>query len=193
MNRLATSYYYEMKKLLIYRRGWLFLVGILLLQFGTAFFAKPSQYDVFDRKLYASYTETYGGVYSAETEKAILAEKQAEDSVMNQKDPIQVTSAEELSRQTEQKMLAAMKSAALAELHFCRREAAGCFSVLFGQRMFRNRCHEAVCASGSGISDILFAFENSDLPLCSRTGCGKTASLKQAPPHRCDAGELWRY
>ncbi|MBP0971076.1 MAG: hypothetical protein J5753_03450 [Oscillospiraceae bacterium] len=126
MNRLITSYCYELKKLLIYRKGWLFLLGILVLQAVTAIVAKPSQYDAFDRKLYASYTETYSGVCSTETENAILAEKQAADTVMNQTDAVQVTDAEEISRQTEQKMLAAMKSAALAELQNKYSRLASC-------------------------------------------------------------------
>ena len=77
MKRLLTSYCYEMKKLLIARKGLAALILIVLLQIGIAFFARPIQNYYFEKELYESYTERYGGSYSNETQRLIYANQQA--------------------------------------------------------------------------------------------------------------------
>lgn len=116
MNRLFTSYKYELKKLLFVRKGWIVLLGIIFLQIGMAFFVKPSREYVFDKGLYAGYIELYGEEYSEEAAEKIKAELQSADKIINETDLTQLTDAEEIEELSEQIILASMKRNVLSEL-----------------------------------------------------------------------------
>lgn len=116
MNRLFISYKYELKKLLFVRKGWMVLLGIILLQIGMAFFVNPSREYVFDKGLYAGYIELYGGEFSEEAAGKIEAELQSADKIINETDLTQLTNAEEIEELSEQIILASMKRNALSEL-----------------------------------------------------------------------------
>ena len=87
MNRIVTSYCYELKKLLLVRRGWLFLLGAVLLQIGIACIAKPAEIYSYDRGIYASYVEHFGGAYSIQTEKALHAQWTVINAIILKNDP----------------------------------------------------------------------------------------------------------
>ena len=116
MNRFATAYCWELKKLLWYKKGWLFLALILLLQIGIACLAAPTEPDAFDRSIYAGYIGQFGGVYSADTAQAIGAEIESVDRFLAQNDPSAMTAAAATESQTEQYFLATMKRNALSAL-----------------------------------------------------------------------------
>lgn len=126
MNRLFTSYKYELKKLLVVRKGWIILVGIILVQFGIALFAKPSQEYVFDKGLYAEYVEIYSGEYSEETAAKIGAELESADKTANETDISQLTDAEEIEKLSNQMILASMKRNALSALQSKYAELSEC-------------------------------------------------------------------
>ena len=126
MNRFATSYRYEMKKLLIVRKGWIFLLVILLGQIGIASFAKPSEIYTFDKGLYTGYVEHYGGEYSAETEEAIQAEMIELAEAMQQSDPAEMTSVFEMEEQSDKQLLNSMKNNAMIELQAKYSRLASC-------------------------------------------------------------------
>ena len=125
MNRFGTAYCWEMKKLLWYRKGWLFLILVLLLQIGIVCLAAPTEPDAFDRSLYAGYIARFGGIYSEETAQAIRAEAEAVDRFLEQNDPSVLTTAAATESQTEQYLLATMKRNALSALeNKCERLAS---------------------------------------------------------------------
>lgn len=126
MNRLATSYRYEMKKMLIVRRGWIFLLGIILLQICIACLAKPSEIYTFDKELYKGYIEHYGGEYSTETEQAIQAEMAELAEGMRQSASTEMTSAFEMTEQSDKQLLNSMKYNALMELDAKYSRLASC-------------------------------------------------------------------
>lgn len=116
MSKLSVSYLYEMKKLLFVRKGWLFLIGILMLQIGFACFANPVRSDVFDRELYAEYIVKFGGVYSAETAQAIVDEIEGEMQLAAEQDTELLHTAQDWEMYNNRMMLANMKLAALNAL-----------------------------------------------------------------------------
>lgn len=126
MNRLFTSYKYELKKLIVVRRGWILLLGIILAQFGIALFVNPSQEYVFDKGLYADYVELYGGEYSEETAIKIKAELQSADKIVNETDLTQITNTDEIEALSEQMILASMKRNALSALESKYTELSEC-------------------------------------------------------------------
>ena len=110
MKRMIISYRYEMKKLLIARKGWVVLIFILLLQIAIACLAKPMQNYYFDRELYAGYTELYGGPYSAKTEKLIYANKLALEALAEKNELTDSTVAQEIEDSSSRLFLISMKS-----------------------------------------------------------------------------------
>lgn len=126
MNRLFTSYKYELKKLMIVRKGWLLLLGIILLQIGIAVFVKPSQEYIFDKGLYADYVGLYGGEYSEETAIKIAEELRSADKFLNETDLTQLTAAEEIEILSEQMILVSMKRNALSALQSKYAELSEC-------------------------------------------------------------------
>lgn len=116
MNRIFTSYKYELKKLLFVRKGWILLFGIFLLQTAMALFINPSQKYVFDKELYAEYIELFGGEYSDETAQRIEEELQSSEKIVNETDLTMLTDAEEIKVRSEQTILASMKLNALSAL-----------------------------------------------------------------------------
>ncbi|MBR3420455.1 MAG: hypothetical protein IKG98_00095 [Ruminococcus sp.] len=126
MNRLFTSYKYELQKLIVVRKGWILLLGVILVQLGIALFAAPSQEYVFDKGLYAEYTELYGGEYSEETSVKINEELQEVDTIVNETDLSQITDAEQIEALSEQMILASMKRNALSALQSKYAELSEC-------------------------------------------------------------------
>lgn len=126
MNRLFTSYKYELQKLIVVRKGWILLLGIILVQFGIALFVIPSQEYVFDKALYSDYVEFYGGEYSDETAVKINEELQSADKIVNETDLTQLTDAEEIEALSEQMILASMKRNALSTLQSKYTELSEC-------------------------------------------------------------------
>lgn len=116
MNRIFTSYQYELKKLLFVRKGWILLIGIFLLQIAMALFINPSQEYVFDKELYAEYVELFSGEYSEETAQKIEEELQSAEKIVNETDLTLLTNAEEIEVLSEQMILASMKRNALSAL-----------------------------------------------------------------------------
>lgn len=126
MNRLMTSYCYELKKLLFVRRGWLFLLAAVLLQIGIACFAKPAEPYAYDRGIYASYAERYGGVYSKQTEQTIHANAAAISTIIQQYDPTKPDFSEEREGLADRILLANMKYNALNALQTKYSRLASC-------------------------------------------------------------------
>ena len=126
MKRLLTSYCYEMKKLLIARKGLAALILIVLLQIGIAFFARPIQNYYFDKELYESYTERYGGSYSNETQRLIYAHLQAVKMLAEKSELTDSTVAQEIEESSDRLFLLSMKSAVLEELHLKYSLLASC-------------------------------------------------------------------
>lgn len=116
MNRIFTSYKYELKKLLFVRKGWILLLGIFLLQTAMALFVNPSQEYVFDKELYAEYIELFSGEYSEETAQKIEEELQFAEKFVNETDLTLITNAEEIEVLSEQMILASMKRNVLSAL-----------------------------------------------------------------------------
>lgn len=116
MNRIFTSYQYELKKLLFVRKGWVLLLGIFLMQIAMALFINPSQEYIFDKELYAEYIELFSGEYSEETAQKIEEELQSADKIVNETDLTLLTNAEEIEALFEQMLLASMKRNALSAL-----------------------------------------------------------------------------
>ena len=116
MNRIFTSYQYELKKLLFVRKGWVLLLGIFLLQTAMALLINPSQEYVFDKELYAEYVELFGGEYSDETAQSIEGELQSAEKIVNETDLTLITNAEEIEVLSEQMILASMKRNVLSAL-----------------------------------------------------------------------------
>lgn len=127
MNRLFTSYKYELKKLIVVRKGWIFLLCVILVQLTAALFVNPTQEYVFDKGMYAEYTELYGGEYSDEKASAIGEELQAVDQIANETDLMQVTDAEKIEELSQDMLIASAKQNVLnalqskyAELSVCK-------------------------------------------------------------------------
>lgn len=126
MNSIFTSYKYELKKLIVLRKGWIILLCLLFAQLAIALFVKPSQEYVFDKKLYAEYVEVYGGKYSEETAVSINEELQTADKIVNDTDLSQLTDSEEIKERSDQMILASMKRNALSALQSKYTELSEC-------------------------------------------------------------------
>lgn len=127
MNRLFTSYKYELKKLIFVRKGWILLLGMLLLQIAMALFINLAQEYVFDKGMYAEYVELYSGEYSEETAKDIENELMAVEKIVNETDLMQVTDAEKIEELSQEMLIASAKQNVLnalqskyAELSVCK-------------------------------------------------------------------------
>ncbi len=126
MNRLFTSYKYELKKLLFVRKGWILLLGIFTLQIAMALFLNPSQKYVFDKELYAKYVELYSGEYSEETAQSIENDLLSAEKVVNETDLSQLTNSDEIEALSQQLILASMKRNALSALQAKYTELSEC-------------------------------------------------------------------
>lgn len=126
MKRLFTSYCYEMKKLLLVRRGWLFLLAAVLLQIGIACFAQPAKPYSYDKGIYANYVERYGGPYSRQTERTIHANAVAVRAAAEQYEFANLTVSEDFEAQSQRMLLANMKHAALGALEAKYSQLAAC-------------------------------------------------------------------
>lgn len=126
MKNIFTSYKYELKKLIVLRKGWMILLCLLLAQIAIALFVKPSQEYVFDKKLYAEYVEVYGGEYAEETAVRINEDLQTADTIVNETDLSQLTDSEEIKERSDQMILASMKRNALSALQSKYAELSEC-------------------------------------------------------------------
>lgn len=126
MNRIFTSYKYELKKLLFVRKGGILLLGIFLLQIAMALFINPSQEYVFDKGLYAEYVELFGGEYSEETAQDIENELMSAEKIVNETDLSQLTNSDEIEALSQQLILASMKRNALSALQTKYTELSKC-------------------------------------------------------------------
>jgi len=126
MNRLFTSYKYELKKLIFVRKGWILLLGMLLLQIAMALFVDPSKEYVFDKGLYEEYVEIYSGEYSEETVQDIENELMAVEKIVNETDLSQLTNSDEIEAISQQLILASMKRNVLSALQTKYTELSEC-------------------------------------------------------------------
>lgn len=114
MKNSGLCFQFELKKLLIARRGWLIILAAILLQIGLGCFSNPHLYEYsYDTKLYEQYTEVYSGPFKKSNLRKMDVNQIVLDKIMSEQTKPDLSSVDAYEKQSRRIEMASQKSSVL--------------------------------------------------------------------------------
>lgn len=108
---------HEYRKVLLFSKGWLFVLICFILHTAFCLLSQPNLYEyAFDTKLYQNYIEQYGGTYSQNIAEQIDEELENQQELANMPLELEVLSSEDYLYHSNQIAIARNKVSALQAL-----------------------------------------------------------------------------